>query len=494
MSNRLLRFLYGVLLSVSMATLPSAALHADCACGGGELELVFVLDLSGSMNFMLQTLQEQAVRCLEALQGQVSRVRAGAVVYRTKEYNGKHKKLEVFPFTEDSKAVARFLRDQVPEGGGEEIIDTALEAALHEMQWTKGTRKLVMLIGDEQGSESMQANCRALAEKFRDRGIALNTVTGSKTAWIYYVAPGDWKQKLAGMSDEAKRSFKLPYYVELAEATGGVAVSSWDAKELVLWLLAFGLGMKEQEAKEKINVDQYLEWAKQREIEDAEHAQARSKAGTAIFAQPLIGWLKHGGEWQVPHRFEGLFEHLGAGLALAGPPRFEILGLTDENLERYPVLYVTGHGALKWNRAERDALKSHLVRGGTLIADACCGEVIFGTSLREVLGEICPGRKLDMLDPLHPLFACGHRVEKVRRCEKAKSRELQEKRPELYAMTLPVSGVAEQGLERERIAVLFSPHDLGCAWRARPLGVPCQHHDEDGIKLSANVFLWALTR
>ena len=192
------------------------------------MELVFILDASGSMNHTLNTLQEQIRRIVEVLEGQVRHLRIGAVVYRTKEYNGKQKKLDLFPFGTDAKALTAFLRGQAAEGGGIEMVDDGLRMALEELEWTKGTRKVAVLLGDEQAVESMQPRCLELAKVFKERGIVLNAVTASQTAWIYWAPTNNtnWKQQLADMGEEAKRTFRLPQYDELAAATGGISVSS----------------------------------------------------------------------------------------------------------------------------------------------------------------------------------------------------------------------------------------------------------------------------
>lgn len=467
---------------------------ADCSCGGGDLEIVFILDCSGSMNHTLGTLQEQIKRVMEALGGQIRHMRTAVVVYRTLEYNGKQKKLDFLPFTSDGKAVADYLRTQTAEGGGEEIIDLGLKAAIEDLKWTKGARKVAVLMGDEQGNEKMQARSILLAREMKEKGIVLNTVTASQTAWIYW-APANttsWKQQLAGMGEEVKRTFKLPYYVDLADAGGGIGVSSWSSKELVLWLLAFSLGLNDKEAKDKIDVDKFMEWAKQREQEEIEAEKASMFGDRGAKETPLLGTLKHGGEWQVPHPAADLLTHIGGKISLAGPAKTQTISLTDEQLERFPILYVSGHGPIKWTKAERDALKSRLERGGFLFADACCGDVEFSKSLREILAELFPGRSLEKLPPSHTLFSCGHRIEKVRRSEATRTGKFDSVDAELWGLSIPSTGAVSDG--KPRLAVVFSPHDLGCAWHARPLGVPCQHQDEDGLQLSANVILWALTR
>jgi len=494
MPKPLLRLTFYALFVALLFCSRPASVHADCACSGGELEIVFILDCSSSMNHTLATLQEQIVRLMEAMQGRIRHLRAAVVVFRTSEYAGKQKKLEVFPFNSDGRAVADYLRSQSAEGGGEEIVDKALNAALEDLKWTKGARKVAVLLGDEQGNESMQARCLLSAGAMKDRGIVLNTVTASQTAWIYWSPPnaGTWKQQLAGMGEEAKRTFKLPGYTALAETTGGISVSSWNSKELVLWLLAFGLGLNDKEAKDKIDVDKYLEWAKQRDQADAEAEKAALDKPGATATTPLLACLRHGGEWRVPHRAESLLEHLANRIELNGALRVPAISATDEALERCPVLYLSGHGAVKWTKPEREALKSWLSRGGFLITDACCGDAEFSKSLKEILAELFPGQPLEKLPATHPLFACGHQLEQVRRSEAPRTGKLETVVPELLGLHLPETGTAGAG--KPRLAVVFSPHDLGCAWHTRPLGVPCQHHDEDGLRLGANMLLWALTR
>jgi uncharacterized protein YegL len=467
--------------------------EADCACAGGELEIAFVLDCSGSMNHTLGTLQEQIKRMVEALQGQVRQLRAAVVCYRTKEYAGRQKKIQVFAFTSDGKELAEFLRGQTAEGGGEELVEEALDAAVKELRWTRGARKVAILLGDEQPSEEKQSKCVAQARALKERGITLHTVTASQTAWIYWIPNqnASWKQQLQCMSEEEKKIFRLPHFDELASTAGGISVSSWNSKELVLWLLAFGLGVDAKDAKEKVDVDKYLEWAKQRDLAEAQNGgsvslsagQDESSAGP-----PLIAWIKHGGDWQVPHHFQGLWSRLEPRLALSGSPSVRLANLTDAELYRFPVLYVTGHGPVKWSYTEREILKTHVSNGGFLFADACCGDEKFTASMREILQQIFPDRPLEKLDPAHPIYSCGYRIEQVRRSAEPRSNNLRSVDPELFGLTI------DDGTGKARLAVVLSPHDLGCAWHSRPLGLPCQHHDTDGLLLSANVLVWALTR
>jgi hypothetical protein len=475
-------------LGLALSARPPA--RATCNCAGGELEIAFLLDCSGSMNHTLSTLQEQIKRIYEVLEGQTRSCRAAVVIYRTQEYVGRQKKTEVLPFTRDKEVLARFLQGQSADGGGEELVDDGLAAALKELEWTKGARKVAILMGDEQPMEDRQPRCLELAQAYRERGIVLHAVTASQTAWIYW-APAhttSWKQQLMDMGDEAKRVFRLPHFDDLAAAAGGLSVSSWNSRELLVWLLGFGMGLNKEQAQAKVDIARFLEWSEQRNKAEARERQGPPAPGETAGA-PLIAWLRHGGEWQVPRHFEALFEQLGERLSLSGPSRATVLNLTDAAVERCPLLYVTGHGPVKWSRIEKEKLKDHLQAGGFLIADACCGSAGFSASMREILKELFPDRSLEKLPPSHPLFSCGYRIEKVRRSAEPRTGRLESVEPELYGLELtdPATG-------RPRLAAVLSPYSLGCCWLSRPLGVFCQYHDADGQALTANILLWALTR
>lgn len=478
----------GILVLALLVSSRSLDVEATCNCSSEDLQIAFVLDCSGSMNHTLSTLQEQVKRIVEVLEGHAKSFSVAVVVYRTKEYLGKQKKLDLLNFTADKRVVSDFLREQTAEGGGEELSDEALAAVLQKLDWAKGARKVVVLLGDEQPSEERMPACVEYVRAMKERGVTFHAVTGSQTAWIYW-APANttsWKQQLMDMGDEAKRVFRLPYFDKLAETGGGISVSSWNSRELLLWLLAFGMGMNERDAKAKIDVAQFMEWSKQRAEEEQRSQETDDRVGEGV---PLIGWVRHGGDWQPPRYWDSLFRHLTQRLVLSGPPRVKTFSLTDDDLARYPVLYVTGHGPIRWTADEKARLKDHLLGGGFLIADACCGSPEFTESLRGILKEMFRERPFERLPTHHPLFSCGHRIEKVHAGSEPRSGRMELMDPEVIGLELPdrISG-------QMRLAVALSPKSLGCCWFTRPLSPCCQYQDADGLALTANLMVWSLTR
>lgn len=45
-----------------------------------------------------------------------------------------------------------------------------------------------------------------------------------------------------------------------------------------------------------------------------------------------------------------------------------------------------------------------------------------------------------------------------------------------------------------REAVLYTPHSLGAGWKTYPYGSPCMMHDDDALRLSENIVLYAFSR
>jgi hypothetical protein len=119
-----------------------------------------------------------------------------------------------------------------------------------------------------------------------------------------------------------------------------------------------------------------------------------------------------------------------------------------------------------------------------LWADACCGRPEFDAGVRKLLAELFPGAALAPLPPDHAVFRCGYAIDKVRYCE----------RPRTVGSPMTPRAARLEGLVlKGRLAAIYSPDSLGCGWGSSPIGRPCQLADEDALKLSMNVLLYALT-
>ena len=79
----------------------------------------------------------------------------------------------------------------------------------------------------------------------------------------------------------------------------------------------------------------------------------------------------------------------------------KVVSLTDENLRAYPFLYITGHGTIRLNDGEIDALRGHLESGGFLYADDNYG---MDTSFRAMVAELFPEESLEEIPNTHAIY------------------------------------------------------------------------------------------
>ena len=116
-----------------------------------DLDVVFVLDTTGSMSGELREVQERveqlAVSLSQAYAG--ARIRFGIVAYRDR---GDEYVTRVSPLTEDVAASRAFLVSLRADGGGDgpESVVAGLAAAIREMSWdlSGATERQLFLIGD----------------------------------------------------------------------------------------------------------------------------------------------------------------------------------------------------------------------------------------------------------------------------------------------------------------------------------------------------------
>lgn len=148
-----------------------------------RIEVVFVLDTTGSMGGLLEGAKQKIWAIANRLAGGEPRpeLRVGLVAYRDR---GDAYVTKRFDFTGDMDAVYAELLGYQAEGGGDfpEHVGQGLHDALTRMQWTRGdgVLRLVFLVGDapphddEQGQDGTGTG--ELAARARAQGIVVNTI------------------------------------------------------------------------------------------------------------------------------------------------------------------------------------------------------------------------------------------------------------------------------------------------------------------------------
>jgi hypothetical protein len=168
---------------VGLLFLPLAGSPAATAAPPGprDLDLVFVLDTTGSMAGELREAKERVQQLSTAL-GEArpgASVRIGVVAYRDR---GDAYVTRVSPLSADVKASFEFLATLRAEAGGDgpEDVLSGLAAALHEIEWnpSPAVDRQVFLIGDAPPHLDYSDSPRPedLFREAGERAIVLNTI------------------------------------------------------------------------------------------------------------------------------------------------------------------------------------------------------------------------------------------------------------------------------------------------------------------------------
>lgn len=109
-----------------------------------------------------------------------------------------------------------------------------------------------------------------------------------------------------------------------------------------------------------------------------------------------------GGDWYSdPSSIPNWLKEFEQRTGIKTYPEEKVVTLTDENLRAYPFLYMTGHGTIRLDGEEMDALRHHLETGGFLYADDNYG---MDSSFRAMVAKLFPEKELEQLPNSHPIY------------------------------------------------------------------------------------------
>nr|MDQ3300396.1 VWA domain-containing protein [Myxococcota bacterium] len=143
-----------------------------------QIDVVFAVDTTGSMGGLL----EGAKRTVWSIATHIRKtdpnanLRIGLVAYRDV---GDDYVTRPFSLTNDLDAAFTELSTYQASGGGDtpENVDAALDDSLHKMQWRRGAKKLVFLVGDAPpASRGEVPTFDVLAREAARSGIIINTI------------------------------------------------------------------------------------------------------------------------------------------------------------------------------------------------------------------------------------------------------------------------------------------------------------------------------
>ncbi|MCH7814371.1 MAG: DUF4159 domain-containing protein, partial [Planctomycetes bacterium] len=135
----------------------------------------------------------------------------------------------------------------------------------------------------------------------------------------------------------------------------------------------------------------------------ADHVGGGTAAAGRI-EKVTVGRVQHGGDfWTDPLAMSALSARTGRSLRLHLEETAAVALETDD-LERFDLLWLTGHTLVAPREAGAARLETYLEGGGTLAATACCGRAAFDASFTALMERMYGSDALVALQPDDPLI------------------------------------------------------------------------------------------
>jgi Mg-chelatase subunit ChlD len=247
-----------------------------------RIDVVFVLDTTGSMGGLIQAAKEKiwSIATTMASAQSAPEIRMGLVAYRDR---GDAYVTRVVDLTSDLDSMYATLMDFQANGGGDgpESVNQALHDAVHKISWSQdtGTYKVVFLVGDAPPHMDYQDDVKypVTLGTAKQQGIVVNAIqcgqaSGTTPAW----------QQIASLGDGQ--------YFQVEQAGSAVAIATpFDEKIAKLSAklddtrLYYGTAEEKEKQQRKLEAADKLHAASSVESRARRAAFNTSKSGAANF-------------------------------------------------------------------------------------------------------------------------------------------------------------------------------------------------------------------
>jgi hypothetical protein len=202
-----------------------------------------------------------------------------------------------------------------------------------------------------------------------------------------------------------------------------------------------------------------------------------------------IGRVRHDGDyWSDPYALRRLSDTL-IDRAQLGIDEVADVDLAGGDLDKFNLLFLTGHQRFTLSDAQRKGLRAYVQNGGTLLATAACGREAFDAAFRQAMAETFDGRALvpipsdDALYSTRGVGAGSFDLHAVHYKRSGSSRKFEATdTPQLWGI---------RAARRDGWAVIYSPLDLACGLVGHDCVDCAGYVVEDARAIGVNCVLYA---
>lgn len=136
------------------------------------------------------------------------------------------------------------------------------------------------------------------------------------------------------------------------------------------------------------------------------YAQQQGETADASSSAIVLARVKYsgGGDWYNDRSAEiNLLRYVAENTTINVRPRFEYVEPASDQLFTYPLLFLTGHGNVRFSDTEAKRLRSYLDNGGFLYIDDDYG---LDTAIRREMRKVFPDQEMRELPFSHEIYNC----------------------------------------------------------------------------------------
>lgn len=221
-------------------------------------------------------------------------------------------------------------------------------------------------------------------------------------------------------------------------------------------------------------------WAK-----NAAHAmkfvdEDQTKAGKTFVAQ-----IMYPGEWKTRHNgLSILLQQFNKRTDIPVKFGHQDLALSDSKIFDAPLIYLTGHDQFQLNDADIKNLREYLLKGGFLLAEACCGRRGFDGSFRREIKKALPEYSLVPIPAESQMFILPNQI-KTAGVTPAWASTLGGK----TAVAPQLLGIEING----QYAVIYSPYAMCGGWEMAQNPYAIGYDDASSLIIGENILMYAIT-